>query len=152
MPFPPARYRPFVRCPSEPVKLVTGFPRVDGCVRILTLAEEAIHTSGTIGEEIRERLGGMTPAERRVARTLLETYPTAGLKSLPRLAEGAGVTGPTVLRFVRKIGFDGYPDFQRSLRDEVQARSEGLHSLYETKGPTGSTTSSGGARRRSRAH
>jgi DNA-binding MurR/RpiR family transcriptional regulator len=78
----------------------------------------------------------MTPAERRVAHTLLETYPTAGLKSLPRLAEGAGVTGPTVLRFVRKIGFDGYPDFQRSLRDEVQARSEGLHSLYETKGPT----------------
>lgn len=77
----------------------------------------------------------MTPAERRVARTLLETYPTAGLKSLPRLAEGAGVTGPTVLRFVRKIGFEGYPDFQRSLRDEVQARSEGLHSLYETKGP-----------------
>jgi DNA-binding MurR/RpiR family transcriptional regulator len=78
----------------------------------------------------------MTPSERRVARTLLATYPTAGLKSLPRLAEAAGVTGPTVLRFVRKIGFDGYPDFQRSLREEVQARSEGLHSLYETKGPT----------------
>lgn len=77
----------------------------------------------------------MTPAERRVARTLLETYPTAGLKSLPRLAEGAGVTGPTVLRFVRKIGFDGYPDFQRSLRDEVQARSESLRSLYDTRGP-----------------
>ena len=55
---------------------------------------------------------------------------------MPRLAEAAGVTGPTVLRFVRKIGFDGYPDFQRSLREEVQARSEGLHSLYETKGPT----------------
>ena len=98
--------------------------------------KEATHTGETIGEEIRERLSGMTPAERRVAHTLLETYPTAGLKSLPRLAEGAGVTGPTVLRFVRKIGFDGYPDFQRSLRDEVQARSEGLHSLYETKGPT----------------
>ena len=76
----------------------------------------------------------MTPSERRVARTLLATYPTAGLESLPQLAEGAGVTGPTVLRFVRKIGFDGYPDFQRSLRQEVQARTEGLPSLYETKG------------------
>ncbi len=76
----------------------------------------------------------MTPAERRVARTLLETYPTAGLESLPQLADGAGVTGPTVLRFVRKIGFDGYPDFQRSLRQEVQARTEGLPSLYETRG------------------
>ena len=75
----------------------------------------------------------MTPAERRVARTLLATYPSAGLESLPQLAEGAGVTGPTVLRFVRKIGFDGYPDFQRSLRNEVQARSEGLPSLYRTR-------------------
>jgi DNA-binding MurR/RpiR family transcriptional regulator len=90
-------------------------------------------TSETIGEEVRERLAEMTPAERRVARTLLATYPTAGLESLPQLAEGAGVTGPTVLRFVRKIGFDGYPDFQRSLRKEVQARTEGLPALYTTK-------------------
>ena len=89
--------------------------------------------SETIGEEIRDRLGDMTPSERKVARTLLATYPTAGLESLPTLAETAGVTGPTVLRFVRKIGFDGYPDFQRSLRREVQARSEGLPSLYATK-------------------
>jgi len=78
----------------------------------------------------------MTPAERRVARALLATYPTAGLESLPQLADGAGVTGPTVLRFVRKIGFEGYPDFQRSLREEVQARTEGLPSLYRTKGAT----------------
>lgn len=78
----------------------------------------------------------MTPAERRVARTLLATYPTAGLESLPQLADGAGVTGPTVLRFVRKIGFEGYPDFQRSLREEVQARTEGLPSLYESRGGT----------------
>ncbi len=92
------------------------------------------HTSETIGEEIRGRIGEMTPAERRVARTLLATYPTAGLESLPRLAEEGGVTGPTVLRFVRKMGFDGYPDFQRSLRREVQARAEGLPSLYVTKG------------------
>ena len=94
------------------------------------------HTSETIGEEVRERLSEMTPSERRVARTLLATYPTAGLESLPQLADGAGVTGPTVLRFVRKIGFDGYPDFQRSLRREVQARTEGLPSLYRTMGAT----------------
>jgi DNA-binding MurR/RpiR family transcriptional regulator len=96
------------------------------------------HRSETIGEEVRERLGQMTPAERRVARTLLATYPSAGLESLPQLAESAGVTGPTVLRFVRKVGFDGYPDFQRSLRREVQARSEGLSSLYATRAVDGS--------------
>lgn len=92
-----------------------------------------MQTRETIGEEVRDRLGDMTPSERRVARTLLATYPTAGLESLPQLAEAADVTGPTVLRFVRKIGYDGYPDFQRSLRIEVQARTEGLYSLYETK-------------------
>ena len=96
------------------------------------------HSSETIGEEVRERLGQMTPAERRVARTLLATYPSAGLESLPHLAESAGVTGPTVLRFVRKVGFDGYPDFQRSLRREVQARSEGISSLYATRAVDGS--------------
>jgi DNA-binding MurR/RpiR family transcriptional regulator len=90
-------------------------------------------TSETIGEEVQERLREMTPAERRVARALLATYPSAGLESLPHLAESAGVTGPTVLRFVRKLGFDGYPDFQRSLRLEIQARSEGLPSLYATR-------------------
>ena len=93
-----------------------------------------MQTHETIGEEVRDRLGDMTPSERRVARALLATYPTAGLESLPQLAEAANVTGPTVLRFVRKIGYDGYPDFQRSLRLEVQARTEGLYSLYETKG------------------
>ena len=89
--------------------------------------------SETIGEEVRERLGQLTPSERRVARALLATYPSAGLESLPQLAESAGVTGPTVLRFVRKVGFEGYPDFQRSLREEVQARAEGLPSLYVTR-------------------
>jgi DNA-binding MurR/RpiR family transcriptional regulator len=95
---------------------------------------EATRTNETIAEEIRERLQEMTPSERRVARTLLATYPTAGLESMPQVAEAAGVTGPTVLRFVRKIGFAGYPAFQRSLRAEVQARTEGLPSLYRTRG------------------
>ena len=92
-----------------------------------------MQTRETIGEEVRDRLGDMSPSERRVARTLLATYPTAGLQSLPQLAEAAKVTGPTVLRFVRKIGYEGYPDFQRSLRLEVQARTEGLYALFDTK-------------------
>lgn len=84
----------------------------------------------TAGELVRDRLGTLTPSERRVARALMSTYPIAGLESMPRLAEAAGVTGPTVLRFVRKLGYEGYPDFQRSLREEVQARMESPLTLY----------------------
>jgi DNA-binding MurR/RpiR family transcriptional regulator len=89
----------------------------------------------TIAETVRERLDGMSPSERSVARALFAAYPTAGLESLPQLAEAARVTGPTVLRFVRKIGYDGYPDFQRALRSEVQARMEGMLSLYDRVRP-----------------
>ena len=92
-----------------------------------------MQTHETIGEEVRERLGDMTPSERRVARALLATYPTAGLESLPQLAEAANVTGPTVLRFVRKIGYDGYPDFQRSLRLRGPGADGGSASLYGTR-------------------
>jgi DNA-binding MurR/RpiR family transcriptional regulator len=88
----------------------------------------------TIAEEIRDRLDGMSPSERSVARALFAAYPSAGLESLPQLAEAANVTGPTVLRFVRKIGYEGYPDFQRALRHEVQARMEGMLSLYDAQG------------------
>jgi DNA-binding MurR/RpiR family transcriptional regulator len=88
----------------------------------------------TIAEEVRDRLDDMSPSERSVARALFAAYPTAGLESLPQLAEAANVTGPTVLRFVRKIGYDGYPDFQRALRAEVQARMEGMLSLYDAQG------------------
>jgi DNA-binding MurR/RpiR family transcriptional regulator len=39
-----------------------------------------------------------------------------------RFAERAGVSPPTVTRFIAKLGFRGYPEFQENLRDEVQAR------------------------------
>ena len=75
-----------------------------------------------VGEVVRQRLGALSPAERRLARVLLASYPIAGLESVARFAERAGVSPPTVTRFITKLGFRGYPDFQESLRREVQAR------------------------------
>ncbi len=46
----------------------------------------------------------------------------AGLESVARFADRAGVSPPTVTRFISKLGFRGYPEFQESLRHEVQAR------------------------------
>lgn len=75
-----------------------------------------------VGELVRNRLDSLSPAERRLARALLASYPIAGLESVARFAERAGVSPPTVTRFITKLGFRGYPEFQESLRDEVQAR------------------------------
>ena len=75
---------------------------------------------------IRDRLtdGSMplTRSDLKVARALLSNYPAAGLNTVAHLAQAAGVSGPTVVRFVARLGFDGYPDFQQTLLGEVQER------------------------------
>jgi len=75
-----------------------------------------------VGELVRHRLASLSPAERKLARVLLASYPIAGLESVARFAERAGVSPPTVTRFITKLGFRGYPEFQEVLRHEVQAR------------------------------
>ncbi|HTA02313.1 MAG TPA: MurR/RpiR family transcriptional regulator [Streptosporangiaceae bacterium] len=76
-----------------------------------------------VSERIRQRLGVLSPSERRVARVLLSGSPTLGLESSARLARHAGVSGPTISRFVtHQLGYGNYAAFQQALRDEISAR------------------------------
>ncbi|HWA81624.1 MAG TPA: MurR/RpiR family transcriptional regulator [Acetobacteraceae bacterium] len=76
--------------------------------------------SATISERIRLGLGRLTPTERKVAHILLANYPVAGLETVSEFACRAQVSAPTVLRFVSRLGFASYPDFQRALRSELE--------------------------------
>jgi DNA-binding MurR/RpiR family transcriptional regulator len=73
-----------------------------------------------IKTEIHNRMESMTPAERKVARTLLADYPSAGLASATSLAKSAGTSQPTVLRLVTRLGLSGYPELQARLRNEIR--------------------------------
>lgn len=72
-----------------------------------------------IKTDVHNRMDSMTPAERKVARTLLADYPGAGLVSASSLAKSAGTSAPTVLRLVSRLGMAGYPEFQARLREEI---------------------------------
>ncbi|WP_031077289.1 MurR/RpiR family transcriptional regulator [Streptomyces sp. NRRL WC-3742] len=85
---------------------------------------------GGVGEVLRLRLGELSPAERKVARVLLAAYPAAGFETVARLAERAGVSAPTVVRFAQRLGFRGYPEFQQALRDELEERDASPLSMY----------------------
>ena len=76
----------------------------------------------SIAEQAREAFDRLTARERKAAQMLLANYPTAGLAPVAEFAERAQVSAPTVLRFVAKLGFLGYPDFQRQLREELEAQ------------------------------
>ena len=72
-----------------------------------------------IRDDVSARVAELTPAEKRCARVLLADYPAAGLGSAAGLARSAGTSTPTVLRFVARLGFGNYRDFQRRLREEA---------------------------------
>ena len=83
-----------------------------------------------VSEVLRQNLAGFTPAERKVARELLADYPRAGLETVARLAQRADVSAPSVVRLVTKLGYNGFPDFQEHLRQEVAARSKSALAQY----------------------
>jgi DNA-binding MurR/RpiR family transcriptional regulator len=94
-----------------------------------------------VAELVRQRLNGLSPAERKLARVLLASYPIAGLESVARFAERAHVSPPTVTRFITKLGFRGYPEFQETLRHEVQARLSSPLTRYRDDQPKRETDS-----------
>jgi len=75
----------------------------------------------TIEDQMRAALPGLTRAERQLATHILKNYPVAALGSITVLAKAAEVSTPTVVRLCQKLGFKGYPDYQSSLRREVEA-------------------------------
>ncbi|MDO8144206.1 MULTISPECIES: MurR/RpiR family transcriptional regulator [Isoptericola] len=86
-----------------------------------------------LADQIRRRLGDCTPAERKVGRVLLSAYPSAGFETVAVLAARAGVSGPTVVRFVSRLGFSGFPAFQAALRADLDDRSASPLSLYRSR-------------------
>lgn len=76
----------------------------------------------SIAEKLREGLESFSSMERRIAHRLLSEYPIAGLQSATDLARSVGVSTPTVLRLVARMGYVSYMDFQRTLRGELAAQ------------------------------
>jgi DNA-binding MurR/RpiR family transcriptional regulator len=79
-------------------------------------------TTSSIDTRVHAEMHRLTAAEKRAARTLLSNYPTIGLAPVAEFAREAGASPATVLRFIARLGFSGYPDFHRSLRAELDER------------------------------
>lgn len=94
---------------------------------------------GTVADRIAVGMSSMSGAEKRAARTLLARYPVAGLESVTDFAEQSRISTTSVLRFIAKLGYSGYPDFRRALRDEVdESRQNPLTLPRDGSGDAGS--------------
>ena len=74
----------------------------------------------SVRETIRRELSQLTTSERKIGSAVLADYPFGALQTIQELAERTGVSAPSITRFVSKIGFGGYQEFQRQLISELR--------------------------------
>lgn len=86
--------------------------------------ESSINSSQppSLADRIRHAMDSFTPREKRAAHLLLSHYPFAGLGTVAEFAGRAGISAPSALRFVTRLGFTGFPEFQKHLRGELEAQ------------------------------
>jgi len=68
---------------------------------------------------ISEAANRLTPSERRVAESVMQDPKIVAFGTVAQLAELSGSSGPTVLRFAAKLGFDGFVELQASVQEEI---------------------------------
>lgn len=78
--------------------------------------------SADLLKHVEEARSTLTPAERRVAEVVLARSDELIYASLAAVARYAGVSEPTVVRFCRSVGCEGFQDFKVRLAQSIATR------------------------------
>lgn len=85
-----------------------------------------------VAELIRTELEGMTRSERQVAAFALGHMNDTAFFTLDELASQTDVSTTSVLRFCRRLGFDGFKQFQQTVRSELKCSPDLLDKFQRT--------------------
>ena len=72
-------------------------------------------------------IGDLNPSEAKVARYVLSSPGKVVRQSISTLAQAAGVSEPTVMRFCRSLGCTGYQDFKLNLAVSLAGNTPYVH-------------------------
>lgn len=86
---------------------------------ILTVIQDSMHT--------------FSKGQRKIANFILESYDKAAFLTASRLGQKVGVSESTVVRFAFELGYDGYPDMQRSLQKMIRSRLTTVQRIEVTR-------------------
>lgn len=73
----------------------------------------------SIAEQIADAASVLTPSERRLADAVLGDPQLVAFGTVAAVAARAGTSGPTVVRFATKLGFQGFADLQSEAQREI---------------------------------
>ena len=73
-------------------------------------------------QTVAEGMPSFSKGQKRIAEYILAHYDKAAYLTASRLSTLVGVSESTVVRFAIELGFDGYPEFQHSLKELIRTR------------------------------
>lgn len=71
---------------------------------------------------IEENMRTFSKGQKKIANFILESYDKAAFMTAGRLGKKVGVSESTVVRFASELGYNGYPDMQKSLQKMIRNR------------------------------
>ena len=81
---------------------------------------------------IEDNYSGFSKGQKQIASFITNHFDKAAYMTAARLGQEVGVSESTVVRFVIELGFEGYPDFQRSLRELIRAKLTAVQRIEVT--------------------
>lgn len=71
---------------------------------------------------IQENMSTFSKGQKRIANYILESYDKAAFMTASKLGKTVSVSESTVVRFASELGYDGYPNMQKSLQKMIRNR------------------------------
>jgi len=85
---------------------------------ILSLIQDSMHT--------------FSKGQKKIAAFILESYDKAAFMTASRLGKKVGVSESTVVRFAAELGYEGYPEMQKSLQKMIRNRLTSVQRIEVT--------------------
>ena len=81
---------------------------------------------------IQENMHTFSKGQKKIAAFILESYDKAAFMTASRLGKKVGVSESTVVRFAAELGYEGYPEMQRSLQKMIRNRLTSVQRIEVT--------------------
>jgi len=78
---------------------------------------------------ISEQYGSMSKSHKAIADLILEHYDQAVFMTAAKMGETLGISESTVVRFADRVGYDGYPKFQKALEECVKGKLSNVQKI-----------------------
>ena len=82
---------------------------------------------------IQENMTSFSKGQKLIANYILQSYDKAAFMTASKLGKTVNVSESTVVRFAAELGYDGYPDMQKSLQKMIRNRLTSVQRIEVSK-------------------